>query len=742
MKRTIFLALILTVWGCCIPGASAQSVMLDHFQALQSYGQIPDDFLNCMHGSFQDPQQRAADTASRKQIRMGEKFRLMTDYYRNELLTSGHVVFGDPIGNYVNKVADSLLAAFPDLRRQLRFYVTKSVAANAYSTDEGIIFINIGLIARVKNEAQLAFILAHEIVHYVRKHNITIFIEKQNAYRRRSVSNEYRDLSLSEKIMRVNYRSKEIETLADHDALTRYFAYSSYDAQQIEGVFDVLLYAAYPFTNEPFDLSLLETRDMILPDYYLVDDVEKLKVDENEADSMSTHPNVRKRKEVIRALVDSIPEYGTRTFLHDAAEFNEVVNLARFEVLRQLIIDHQLIEALFCASSMLHDFPGNLYIKKCFAASLYGIASYKEAGHISDITQPTGDVAGEMSQVNYMVSRLNSRDLNVLALNYAWRLKQQFPADEYLSGICDDLFRNIVIADNIPKSFFYSKTLAELRLELASTPAIPDTVLNSTRHRKKKTSTSKIDTTFTKFAFVDLMKDSAFTTEFSKWESRKDSVHAAEELARTFHATKNQKKECKPVQEMVMPEPYTIKLDTRKRDEVKYEESASSAARVRTLLIANAKRVNVKINLAGADSLKAGSVKEYNEMSFINEYLTERFNQSEEGILNSFCKVNIDPVMHRFNSSYLGWMGITSVQKKKPVARLCVMSILPYLWPYTIYEFVTPKIHSTYYYVLFNVKSGRVVLSSTTTVRSELRNDQLNSHIYDFMYQTHKTYEK
>ena len=37
-------------------------------------------------------------------------------------------------------------------------------------TENGIILINMGLLAQLSNESELAFIMAHEIVHYVEHH--------------------------------------------------------------------------------------------------------------------------------------------------------------------------------------------------------------------------------------------------------------------------------------------------------------------------------------------------------------------------------------------------------------------------------------------------------------------------------------------------------------------------------------------------------------------------------------------
>jgi len=72
---------------------------------------------------------------------------------------SGRVLFGDPVSEYVNTVADKLLENEPELRSKLRFYCLKSNVTNAFATNQGMIFVTLGLIAQLENEAQLAQVL-------------------------------------------------------------------------------------------------------------------------------------------------------------------------------------------------------------------------------------------------------------------------------------------------------------------------------------------------------------------------------------------------------------------------------------------------------------------------------------------------------------------------------------------------------------------------------------------------------
>ena len=76
------------------------------------------------------------------------------------------------VQQYVNQVGRwlSLHTNRPDLPWQ--FGVLESTDINAFATPGGTIFITEGLLQRLNNESELAGVLAHEIVHVLRKHHL------------------------------------------------------------------------------------------------------------------------------------------------------------------------------------------------------------------------------------------------------------------------------------------------------------------------------------------------------------------------------------------------------------------------------------------------------------------------------------------------------------------------------------------------------------------------------------------
>ncbi len=74
---------------------------------------------------------------------------------------------------YVNKVGLSIARYCDRPNIPYHFAVLNSDEANAFACPGGYIFVTLGLVKLIKNEAELAGVLAHEIAHVTEKHALT-----------------------------------------------------------------------------------------------------------------------------------------------------------------------------------------------------------------------------------------------------------------------------------------------------------------------------------------------------------------------------------------------------------------------------------------------------------------------------------------------------------------------------------------------------------------------------------------
>ena len=75
---------------------------------------------------------------------------------------------------YVRDLGDSLIPAGAKgttKALEFRFFVIEDSSINAFALPDGTVIVNTGLLAAVENEAQLAFVLSHEIAHVLQAHS-------------------------------------------------------------------------------------------------------------------------------------------------------------------------------------------------------------------------------------------------------------------------------------------------------------------------------------------------------------------------------------------------------------------------------------------------------------------------------------------------------------------------------------------------------------------------------------------
>ena len=68
---------------------------------------------------------------------------------------------------YLQSIMNKL---YPKYKNKIRVKIINDPRLNAFALANGTLFFNIGLLARIDNEAQLATLLGHEGAHYIKKH--------------------------------------------------------------------------------------------------------------------------------------------------------------------------------------------------------------------------------------------------------------------------------------------------------------------------------------------------------------------------------------------------------------------------------------------------------------------------------------------------------------------------------------------------------------------------------------------
>ena len=88
------------------------------------------------------------------------------------LLGAAPLMANDGVQRYVNNVGRWLASQSERPELPWQFGVLEAPQLNAFATPGGNVFITRGLLERMKSEAELAGVLAHEISHVLRKHHL------------------------------------------------------------------------------------------------------------------------------------------------------------------------------------------------------------------------------------------------------------------------------------------------------------------------------------------------------------------------------------------------------------------------------------------------------------------------------------------------------------------------------------------------------------------------------------------
>ena len=88
-----------------------------------------------------------------------------------DIFGSGNVVYGNAAWRMVDRIGRQIIAQ-NHLDSNVHFYLLRSGFYNAFATDQGYIFATTGMLSQASNEDEIAFVLCHELSHYLLKHNL------------------------------------------------------------------------------------------------------------------------------------------------------------------------------------------------------------------------------------------------------------------------------------------------------------------------------------------------------------------------------------------------------------------------------------------------------------------------------------------------------------------------------------------------------------------------------------------
>ena len=159
-----------------------------------------------------------------------------------DIIAGSGVLYQDAeIENYLNQVAAKLQknTRSPDIPFQIK--VVNDSNLNAFAFPNGVIYIHTGILARMDNEAQLAALLAHEMVHCTHRHSLRAQRNIQNRARSRTATRQKIApvIGIAMPIASISRYTRELETEADRVGLDL-MVKSNYDPREVLTLFEFM----------------------------------------------------------------------------------------------------------------------------------------------------------------------------------------------------------------------------------------------------------------------------------------------------------------------------------------------------------------------------------------------------------------------------------------------------------------------------------------------------------------------
>ena len=379
----------------------------DNYTPLRFQGELPEKLLKSVQDQTQAEIASGADDLNEEE---GREFYTFSNFALKQTLRSGNVHFHDEVTEYLNRIVDYLLRDEPELRQSINVYTTKLLIPNATCWRDGTIFVNLSLLPHLESEAQLAFILSHEISHYQLKHSLNQFRKRQELG-----AESIWEQQDSEKLFELLRYGKDQELEADIAGLERILQ-SDYDPKEALSALMQLKFIDQPQANLSLDLEKLFQLESlpIKPEtpydsarvkklliaknqspYYEIDnevedplrEIEKQVEEESDEEELSTHPSIENRIDRLseRLAKESNNTSSNHRFIFGEESFDRVRKIAIFERVEKLSRRANYSQSLYLALRLAEVLPDNQYLHEKAAKSLFWMAHFSKNDNLESI---------------------------------------------------------------------------------------------------------------------------------------------------------------------------------------------------------------------------------------------------------------------------------------------------------------------------------------------------------------------
>ena len=673
-----------------------------NYERLTASGKVPAYFQIAFLEKF-NPFVTETDSSISRESE--EAFWEESNQYINQLLLSGKVLYNDPVTIYIKQVADHLLRKKPDLRRKLRFFAVRSPSINAFSSNQGVVLVNLGLIARLENEAQLAFILSHEISHIVKKHQRDTYLASQNL---ESQLKETKDReTVKQLLLKHKLYSQNTERQADYEGL-ELFLTSGYDPGLLPRCFDILISNYVGYEDKSFDPHFLEGKRFTFPNPYFVAPPDSFPAPlyAYNPEINGSHPAAMERKELLQKFLENRnrERSSKKEFLVGQQEFEHIREICRFETCFALLAEKEYEKSLFWSYLLSQKYPKNRFLEKSVLNALYGITKFKLSGRFYDIHNNYEEVPGKAQNLFLGFEQLAPHATLAITLSYGWEIFQKYPEDAELNLIFQDLRKELLRIYTDPASHF---------------SGLPNAHQDSSFHELI------LYQLFQDRAFVDLFQSLPQLIQDPLPDTT--STNSSEVPEREKHLG---------LKKLAIVNPSYFKIDDRFSRTQQFHQANRQEYHLQAILKDHAESLGMDIVIVNNNEQVAPANFAFEDLLILNEWFAEK-NRHPDMDMVSLYHNEVQHLVSKYGTQHFMWLEAGSLARS-PSGKGLILSagiLLPVLLPYSILYTRTPK-HLTFIYAkVFDLSTGEELAYYPQKLLLRDRIDVLKSAIYNLMFQ-------
>ena len=305
---------------------------------------------------------------------------------------------------YLNRLVAIIRLGNPGLPADFACYFSRSAVPNAEYIGEGIILFNMGLFERLDNEGQAAFVLCHEMAHFLLHHSEnsmqryveTINSEEVQASLHKIKGSDYHKREQLQSLVKgltfdSRRHSRDHEAQADsmavqlmrntafsvHYALTALAVLNDIDKDSLD--IGSILPAMFNAPEYPFRKKWLMHDEGLLGGHAKISNEEM-------ADSLKTHPDCEKRILILEKLMKGWTQSAAARFVVDSIAFVSLKNQFRYETIEYAYISENYSASLFLTLDLLQTKPHDTYLVAQVGKLLNGIYAAQKSHILSKVT--------------------------------------------------------------------------------------------------------------------------------------------------------------------------------------------------------------------------------------------------------------------------------------------------------------------------------------------------------------------